>query len=190
MNGQNKHHYKNFSDNKLLDALKTNERVSAFTEIYDRYWTPLVLHVSRMVQEEETAQDIIQELFTWIYQRIGEVEITSSLSSYLYNAARHRVFNTIKHEKVKFNYLQSIADFESGHTDQPDEQLRLKQLSDLIEAEIDKMPNKMREIFYLSRKKYLSHKEIANLLDLSEHTVRTQIQRALKGLRSKPEFNL
>lgn len=185
-----KPNYKHFSDAQLVDALKTHDRISAFTEIYDRYWPPLVLHVYRMVKEDELAQDIVQELFTWIYQRSESLDITVSLSSYLYNATRHRVFNAIKHEKVKSKYLKSIADFEINPSYRADEMLRMKELSALIESEIDKMPPKMREIFDLSRKKHLSHKEIASLLNISEHTVRTQIQRALRTLRSHPEFRM
>lgn len=185
-----KPNYKHFSDAQLVDALKTHDRISAFTEIYDRYWPPLVLHVYRMVKEDELAQDIVQELFTWIYQRSESLEITVSLSSYLYNATRHRVFNAIKHEKVKSNYIKSIADFEINRSYRADEMLRMKELSALIESEIDKMPPKMREIFDLSRNKHLSHKEIASILNISEHTVRTQIQRALRTLRSNPEFRM
>lgn len=182
--------YKQLSDAQLVSALKTQDYVPAFTEIYDRYWPPLVLHVYRIVKEDDLAQDIVQELFTWIYQRSESLDITVSLSSYLYNAARHRVFNAIKHEKVKTNYLKSIADFDINSSYSADETIRMKELSALIASEIDKMPPKMREIFDLSRKKHLSHKEIASLLGISEHTVRTQIQRALKGLRSNPEIRM
>ena len=54
----------------------------------------------------------------------------------------------------------------------------------ILEREIQKLPPKMKEIFELSRKDKLSHKEIAKVLDdISEHTVATQMKRALKMLR-------
>jgi len=55
----------------------------------------------------------------------------------------------------------------------------------MIEQEIDALPEKMREVFRLSRDNGLSHKEIANQLSLSEYTVSNQITSALKVLRVK-----
>lgn len=175
------------SDAELVKLLKSGD-VPAFTQIYDRYWPPLVLHVHRMVRDENLAEDIVQELFTSIFQRAEDLEITASLSSYLYSAVRYRVFDVIKHERIKANYLEDISAFIEDAVYQTDERLRVKELAAVIEAEIQKMPPKMREIFDLSRKHHLTHKEIGQLLNISEHTVRTQIQRALKTLRNNKDI--
>ncbi|MDO7743049.1 MAG: sigma-70 region 4 domain-containing protein, partial [Pedobacter sp.] len=66
-----------------------------------------------------------------------------------------------------------------------DHRIRERDLATIIEKEISCLPAKMREVFELSRKSHLSHKEIAILLDLSELTVRTQVKKALRILRLK-----
>jgi len=58
-------------------------------------------------------------------------------------------------------------------------------LADLIEKEIQALPSKMRQIFELSRKQYLSYKEIAEQLEISEHTVKSQVSNALRILKLK-----
>jgi RNA polymerase sigma-70 factor (family 1) len=176
--------YGAYSDLELTALLKGRDQY-AFTEIYNRYWPPLFLHVRSMLSDDDLAQDILQELFGSIWQRSAQLEFNVSLSSYLYSAVRNRVFNEIKHEKVKSGRLYEIAAFIEKDVYQADEELRYKDLMQLIEAEVEKMPAKMREIFDLSRNQHLSHKEIAAMLNLSEHTVRTQIQRALRLLRLK-----
>ena len=55
----------------------------------------------------------------------------------------------------------------------------------IIENEIANMPGKMREIFELSRKSHLSHREIAETLGISEKTVKNQVNNALKILRTR-----
>jgi RNA polymerase sigma-70 factor (ECF subfamily) len=63
--------------------------------------------------------------------------------------------------------------------------VREKQLAAIIEREIAALPPKMREVFVLSRKEYLTHKEIAELLGISEQTVSKHVTNALKILRVK-----
>lgn len=172
--------YKKLSDIELVDLLAKD--VDAFVEIYNRYWTPLLLHARRMLRDYELAKDVVQEVFTYLFQHSVNLNI-SSLSCYLYTATRFRVLDTIKHDKVKLNYAQDFMNFAEGSVIPSDELVSLKELAKAIESEIQKMPPKMREIFELSRKEFLSQKKIAEMLDISVNTVNVQIQRALKKLR-------
>ncbi|MDR6781452.1 RNA polymerase sigma-70 factor (family 1) [Pedobacter africanus] len=172
------------SDTELTALLKEGD-LQAFTNIYNRYWPPLFLHVRRMLSDDDQAQDVLQDMFSWLWQHKGELHFSSSLAAYLYTATRNRVFNRIKHEKVKTNRLEDIRLFMQKGNYEADEALRYKELAAIVKSEVEKMPEKMRQIFELSRNQYLSHKEIAEMLNISEHTVRTQVQRALKILRNK-----
>jgi len=174
--------YKKLSDAELIDLLKSDDD-DAFTEIYDRYWPPLLLHANRMLQDIDLAKDTVQEIFTWLFQQSKNININTSLSSYLYSAVRNKVLDNIKHTKVRLNYAEHFLSYAQNAGEMADELLSLKELTRIIESEIEKMPVKMREIFELSRKEYLSQKDIAKLLNLSENTVNNQIQRALKKLR-------
>src|SRR5690606_11596478 len=109
------------------------------------------------------------------------------LSGYLYTAIRNRVIKVIAHKSVESAYYSSLqAAFQQGNA-VSDHLIRERELSRLIEKEIDALPPKMRCVFTLSRKAYLSHREIAEKLDLSEATVKTQVNNALKILRAKFE---
>ena len=127
----------------------------------------------------------MQELFTALWAKADGIELTVSLSAYLYGAIRNKILNLIEHHKVKRNYADSIVIFLDKGNFITDERVRHNELARLIEKEITLLPPKMREIFELSRKDYLSHKEIANRLDISDKTVRKQVNNAIKILRIK-----
>jgi RNA polymerase sigma-70 factor (ECF subfamily) len=176
--------YSALNDAELLIRLKDRDQ-AAFTEIYDRYWSVLYLHVRNLLRQEEEARDIVQELFTSMWQKTGTLQPNTSLSGYLYRSVRNRVFDHIRRRKVVSDYVASLSEFLEQGDVEADALLREKELSRLIEEEIGRLPKKMRVIFEMSRKEHLSYQQIARELGVSEHTVKSQVSNALRELRSK-----
>ena len=176
--------YSAYTDQELTALLKQGDQL-AFTEIYERYKGPLYVHAYNLLRDREEVKDILQQIFSMLWTGRDELEIHSHLSGYLYTAVRNRIFKFIAHKQVASKYVDSLADFGSSGECVTDHLARERQLLAIIEKEIAQLPEKMREIFELSRKQGLSHKEIALQLDLSEKTVRNQINNSLKILRVK-----
>jgi len=174
--------YNSLKDSELLGLLRSgNEK--AFAEIYERYWGLMFHHVLKMTGDKDETKDLVQELFTNLWLNVEQIEPETNISAYLYVSARNKVINLIRHDKVKNNYLSSLSDFANHHQNSILEQLSAKDLSIAIEREIQNLPCKMREIFELSRKKFRTHKEIAEELQISDKTVKKQINNAIKILR-------
>ncbi len=171
-------------DHELVDLLKSGEH-AAFVKIYERYWTVLYLHARKILRNEAEAEDVVQEIFSSLWLKRENICLKSTLSSYLYSSVRYRIFNQIEHKKVISDYLKSLQQFIREGELVTDELYREKELADLIEKEIQALPSKMRQIFELSRKQYLSYKEIAEQLEISEHTVKSQVSNALRILKLK-----
>lgn len=176
--------YKAYTDQQLVVLLKEGKQ-GAFTEIYDRYWALMYIHVYKMLRDKEETKDLLQDVFSSLWLKSSELKVETKLSGHLYLSARNRVFNLIQRNKVKSDYLGSIAMFLSEAGTETMEKLNEKDLINVIESEIKNLPEKMREIFELSRKKNLTHKQIAEKLNLSDQTVRKQVQNALRILRLK-----
>lgn len=176
--------YKAYTDQQLVVLLKEGKQ-EAFTEIYDRYWALMYIHVYKMLRDKEETKDLLQDVFSSLWLKSSELKVETKLSGHLYLSARNRVFNLIQRNKVKSDYLGSIAMFLSEAGTETMEKLNEKDLINVIESEIKNLPEKMREIFELSRKKNLTHKQIAEKLNLSDQTVRKQVQNALRILRLK-----
>jgi len=170
------------SDHELADLLKAGER-SAFTEIYDRFFGVLYLHAYNRLRDKDAAKDVVQEMFAGLWSKHRVLNLTTNLSNYLYSSIRNRIINEIAHKQVEARYLLSLPDSVNTSNCITDHRLREKQLASIIEKEIQALPPRMREVFELSRKANLTHKEIAEQLDISEQSVRSHIKNALKILR-------
>ncbi len=181
--------YGAYTDQELLELLKKSDQ-AAFTEIYDRYKLLLHRYAYRWLQDKEAVKDVIQELFTVLWTRREALVLNENLSGYLYVSVRNGILRKISQDKRFAAYAVSLADYADKGESITDHRLRENQLRAIIEKEIATLPSKMREVFELSRNSHLSHTEIAERLNLSEHTVRSHIKKALKILRSRLGFYL
>jgi RNA polymerase sigma-70 factor (family 1) len=172
------------SDYELLALFKEGQK-SAYEEIYRRYWGLLFNHARKMVQSDEDAKDLVQDVFSVFWLDGPTLELQTTLSAYLYSLVRYKVFNLIDRKKVRSNYLSSLEDYIKKNEYSAEYRVREKQMEELIEKEIATLPPKMREVFELSRKANLNYREIAEKLNISDNTVKKQMSNALKILRSR-----
>jgi len=176
--------YRSYSDSELAYLLTQGDEL-AFTEIYNRFYGLLFIHASRRLNDEEEAKDVLHQLFESLWVKRMQVAPDGNLSAYLYTSVRNRVLDVFAHQKVENRYVDSLQDYIDQDHVLTDYMVREKQMARLIEQEIDALPPKMRAIFILSRKENKSHKEIALELGLSELTVKTQVKKALRILKSR-----
>lgn len=176
--------YAVLSDGILVDLIRQDDE-KAFSVIYKRYSIPLYIHANKFISDREETKDILQKVFVKIWQIRDKLPKEIKLSAYLYQIVKNELINHISHSKVVDTYLNSLSSFATTYVSDTDHVIREKQLQDIIEREIQHLPEKMREIFELSRKHYLSHKEIAKKLGISEKTVKNQLSNALSLLRNR-----
>lgn len=170
-------------DNELF-ALVKEGRQEAFSELYKRFFKPLFTHAVKRLGDDQEAMDIVQDLFEYIWVRKTELEI-ANFSAYLYAGIRNRIITARLKSSRRNNYLDSLRHFMLLGELITDYTVRERELKRLIEHEVDALPPQMKKVFKMSRVEGLSHKEIARQLGTSEQTVRTQIKRSLRILRSR-----
>lgn len=176
--------YASLSDNELAALLREGDR-SAFGEIFNRYWDILFLHAARMTGNEDDAKDIVQEMFSTLWLKHAEIHFSTTLSGYLYITIRNRILNLIRKYKIRHDFTELLALYMRQQEDCTIAAISFKELESALENEIQQLPAKMRQVFELSRNQSLSHKEIAEELNISVTTVKKQINNALKIIRPK-----
>lgn len=173
--------YKILPDDILLLHLRMDDE-AAFREVYLRYWKKLYSIATRKIQSTVIAEELTQDIFLrlWESRKAQKIE---NLNYYLLASVRNAVINHFRkvfmHEKY-FNY----ADYHfSKSTDSTDEQIALNDLIEIVEKQLNELPEKTRQIFKLNRLEYKSVKEISAQLSIPERTVEYHISQAVKFLR-------
>lgn len=163
-----------------IDGLKRSNPV-VFKAVYDLYWTRLYVSAFNLLRDKEQAEDVVQEVFSYLWNNANTLEI-KNLSAWLFTSVRYQVFNVIRSGKVRdrFENLHVIEEFDSNIAEM---KLDREDIQRRLVAGLEELPPRCKEIFLLSRFEYLSYKEIAERLELSEKTIENQISIALKKLR-------
>jgi len=159
-------------DDRALVELLASGNPDAFNEIYQRHWYRMFIWARKILPDASDAEDAVQEILTYIWNKRLEISLRESLSSYLYKSVRNQCLMLINRNKLQQRYWAYLQDFMDPRAPVTDEQVRERELQAIIDWAISSLPSKMREVFVISRYEQLSHKEIAQALNLSETTVK------------------
>lgn len=170
------------SEKYIIEGLRSG-RESAYRQLFEQYYQRLVIFANYYLDDLESARDIVQEFYLYLYESRQAISIQTSLKSYLYSSVKNRCLNQVKHEKVKEKY-RNINSNEANFTD-PDleEQMDAIELEARIHEIVSGLPEKCRQIYIKSRVDGKPNREIADELNLSIRTVETQISKAIKSLK-------
>ncbi|UGU15680.1 RNA polymerase sigma-70 factor [Sinomicrobium kalidii] len=166
------------SDKELAYNLKGSAG-EAFDRLYIRYWEPLFSFAYKFSGSRALSQDVVQEVFFSLWQKRASVEV-NNIEAYLYQSVKYRLFRAYKNKEFPTDRID--RDFENylvEHTaSESSEQ------TELLRKLLEQLPEKRKEILYLSKYQNLSNAEIAEELNLSTQTVKNQLSRAIKSLRT------
>jgi RNA polymerase sigma-70 factor (family 1) len=171
-----------YTDSKLLDLMAHHDH-SAFEGLYRRYWSQLYDAAFQRLKDHQQAEDIIQEVFVSLWTRRTELAI-DNLPAYLHTAVRNRVLNYVVRNRAPESFYEPLAAIllESGSADSL---LLQKELLELLQAYVESLPEKRKQVFVLHLYHHLSTKEIAEKLQISQKTVQNQLRTAMTELKTK-----
>jgi RNA polymerase sigma-70 factor (ECF subfamily) len=175
--------YETCSDEQLTDLLNQEDK-NAYKEIYTRYWPVLLSFAKRKVEDDAAAEDILQEVFIRVYQKMGSL-YNDSLRSFLYKSVQNEIISAYRKTKVRSQYAEAFKKYAESADFTTDHLLRENELKRQIEKEVERLPPKMKAIFELSRKHYLTHQEIADKMKMPVGSVGNNMTHILKVLKSK-----
>lgn len=164
-----------------------DHELNRFRDLYKSNAPGLIFYATKYVGTT-TAEDLVQDVFLKIWQKQIFLFLKEGVKAYLYRSVQHACLDYLKHQEVKTDYIAAtitkLKIEEIYYNDDPlyllDEDERLS----LIYKEVDKLPEKCKEIFTMSYLEERKSSEIAILLNISPRTVEAQLYKALKILRS------
>lgn len=176
--------YRQYTDEQLVDALAEGD-ACAFNELYDRYHPILYTFAYKLTADTMQAEDILQDIFASLWDGKNRLQITQSVSAYLFKAVRYQFFKLVASNKLKKDLFDQLVHTVHTLTVGADAVVHYQDLQSMVEALARQLPGNMGEIFIKSRIHQFSNQEIAEELGVAEKTVRNQVSLANQYIRAK-----
>ncbi len=151
--------------------------------LFKSHYAAISRYANKIVRDPVVAEEIAQEIFLYIWEKREQITITGSLTSYIYSATKNKCINWLKLELPRIQSTLDVSDTDIMEQASEINLDRNDEIKKIVNAAIETLPKKCKEIFMLSRYGGLTYEEIAEDMNLSKKTVENQMGIALKKLR-------
>ena len=170
-------------DNKTLTHLLQEGDESAFAQIYQQYKQTLYYFALRYLKDKALAEDALQEVFVKLWKGKAKLDPELPLKGYLFTCMKYHVLNTIRSEETRIRHAALVVMDTASDSNFTEQDVALSESKSLLEKGIKKLSESKEKIFRLSFEKGYSNREIAAQLNISEHTVRSQLSQSTRFLK-------
>ena len=161
---------------------------STFEDLFKSYFQDLMRFVCSYVNDEEVAKDIVQDYLAKFWVTKPYKTLKSGLDKYIFQAVKFSAITYLKEARRKEDSYQSF----SREVMSEEDTIQLEEQVDIIKVVyqmIDLLPAERRQVFMMVFVDGMSYQEVAERLEISKNTVKTQLSRALKFLRKEMKDN-
>lgn len=153
----------------------------AFRKIYEAYQNKLFTYCLKFTKSVPDAEEVVQQAFIRLWELKHNIDPTRSLDPYVYRVARNCAFDYLKEaaRTARFKEDLRLVSSSLSYQDEPS----ADKYAELAQQAIETLPEKRRIIFRMSYDEGMTYQQIAETLQLSVHTVKSQMVKATKALR-------
>lgn len=166
-----------------LDNIRTFT-ISAYQELFMIHYKALTLTAYRLLNDTNAAEDIVQDVFCKLWEKKEQLQLTTSLKSYLFQMVINQSLNYLKKNKAQHNRETLYSTYLNNEEDTTTNEINFKETGKRIEHAINNLPPACKVVFVLSRYEQFSYKQIASALNISVKAVENHMVKALKSLRN------
>ena len=164
----------------MIESCKQGD-VRAQYQLYSLYHKAMYNICYRMTGQQEEAEDMLQESFTYAFSRLGSFRFESSFGAWLKRIVVNTCINHLKKRKVDLVYTEHHNDPAPEHDPIDYEQIKFR--VEQVSRAMEKLPEGYRIVFSLYLLEGYDHKEISEILGISESTSKSQFLRAKKKMK-------
>ncbi|MHB1308562.1 MAG: RNA polymerase sigma factor [Limisphaerales bacterium] len=190
------------ADEQLMWRVQTQDDSQAFAELVGRWQEPIRRLCERLAGDVHRAEDLAQEVFAKLFARRHAYQTDRKFSAWLWRVALNHCYNELRRQRSRPETLMSPLEDEAGpglegvpgESPGPDEEAATRETADAIRQAVLALPESHRSIVLLRHYEGLKFREVAEVLDLPEGTVKTRMTEALsdlaRSLRRSLELNV
>lgn len=169
-------------DRKLIAAIVGRDR-QLFEVFYKKYYQQLFALAYRYVGKSQIAEEIVHDVFITIWNKAEQLNIQYSMKSYLFKSVVNSSLNFLKKEKNQTAKQEAYMAVQEGEVMNDDAVENEEALLKNLERALEMLPEKCRQVMYLSRFGKLKQQEIAIQMDISVKTVKNHLTYGFQKLR-------
>ena len=171
-------------DTEIIRRIRQGD-VGQFESLFRSSYVSLVRYARTLMKDQDTSEEIVQDLFFRLWQNKEKINIESSLNGYLFRSVHNRCLHYIDHNRVVQHHAEEMSYLSPESPESPSDVLHYKELQAKIAAILERLPERCGKIFYMNRFEGLKYTEIAEKLSVSIKTVESNMGRALKEFRKE-----
>ena len=169
---------------KILSALAQDDEAS-LEKLFNHYYPRLFNFSKSILKLEDGIDDILQEVFVKIWKNRKNINSAATFNSYIFIITRNLLLNELRRQLSFQNTKEEVKRLSLANEYSLSEQIDYQELKEKIDAFVEELPERQKEVFLLSRSEGLSHKEIAEKLGIKPKTVEYHITLAVRCLKEK-----
>jgi len=169
------------NSNEILSLYKHDER-AALQKLFDIYYEPLLLYCYRLIRDSESAEDIVQDCFVHIWRSRRLENFEGELDRFMFQAIKFRAINYVRDQYRRDRLADNISE-ENDELPTYFQEEEVGKEIELLHYTISCLPDECRKIFLMACLDDMKYREIAETLNISINTVKTQMKIALRFLR-------
>ncbi|MDD2797775.1 MAG: RNA polymerase sigma-70 factor [Bacteroidales bacterium] len=171
------------NDRILLERLKKGD-AACFEILYSKYSGKLYNYILSISKGDfYVAEEIVQNVFIKIWEIRQHIDTEGSFSSFVFTVGKNLYLNVLKSRLQGFLYHDYVMEHASELENSVEQEVEFKMLEEQINTLIEQLPPARRKVYILSRIKHLPNREIAEMLQISENTVESQLTKATQFMR-------
>lgn len=164
-------------------ARDATDREHAFDALFRRHYYALCRFAARIMGTSAEAEEVVQEVFMFVWERHDVITDATPPSAYLYRAVHNTALNRVRHGRVERRWAEGEGRVHKEPCAAAEALVEQEELALAVRRVIEQLPERTRLVYTLSRQDQLTYAEIAATLGISVKTVEAQMTRALRRLR-------
>ncbi len=164
---------------ELFNRVKSGDK-KAFEKLFEIYYKHLCHFALTFIYNRDDSEDVVQKFFVRLWENRKNLELPSNTKAFLFKSVYFESMKFIRNKNIRLkNQTAFCTHIQINEDDSPEYSAFLPYLYKAIE----KLPEKCQQIFILNKLEGLTHKEIAEYLEISVRTVENQVAIAISKLR-------
>lgn len=174
--------YHKLSDHLLLEECR-QDNLRAYDQLFERYFGKLYHFSLNYVKNAAVAEELVMDLMFNIWKKRKDLEINGEFSAYLFTAMKNVMFNHLRKKELLTTDISFLPEQAATAGHLADHHLQYKELEQVYQLKLSQLSPQRRKIFKLSREEQMTYPQIAESMNLSVNTIKTQMLVSLKYLR-------